>query len=409
MYNSNYNQKNEFYTKDVKKFKISDVEIQLKQDLKKIFKSTRTVRDLNPVCIFFKRYEEFLRTGISPWISTLQLYNSFKIHHDDSEKYFKCFVAEWDNIEFNKGNYKQKAQCRTIKSFTPEFVELYMKYKNVEFDKEFYEKYYRSITLFSVKNINKLKEVLNSLKKDRATPTGYSDILRNSDTEPELKKEAATPTGYNDILRRQDEEFEDILNDDFYHSTEKSPFRIYHKFQQISLSDKLEMFKGLYDIDLQQCFGSIAWHILDMKNSQLSFASLLNPKCKNELRQKIKDELGLETLDKAKEQICALFTEEYCTADKLDWYKALHKEIIRRCKKHFNSKVEWKGKEENINTMHKFFTYHEQMTIAKLSEECDVILNMHDGIITTNQPKNDFVEYLDFKFLLSVKEFKNAL
>ena len=118
----------------------------------------------------------------------------------------------------------------------------------------------------------------------------------------------------------------------------------------------------------------------------------------------------METITQAKQKICALFTESWTTGEKdVEWYNQLHFEIKRRARQHLGKKVLWNGQEVLIDTMHKLFTYHEQMIIAKLSEECNVILNMHDGIISTNRPKENHVEYLGFKFLLSIDQFVDII
>ena len=355
MSNSNYNTNSEF------------VQLNLKKDLKEILCLERTPRDLNIFFNFFKAYKMQKETNDVVFISTKKLQKAFGLKSNDYLIYFDKFIKEWQTSEYKSfGNDKS---CRTIKSFTDDFIDLCEKYINIEIPKDFYKKYYYALTDFSVNEIDYLKKIR------REREQSISRTLTSIDEE-------------------------------FYHSTENSPFRKYHKLQALTKSIKSKIFNGFYDIDLQQCFASIAWNILDMKNCELEFAWLLNPQFKNDLREKIKIDFNLNSIEEAKQKVCALFTEKLTTGEnKIVWYKNLHQEIKNRVSVYLGTKVEWNNKIEVIDTFHKFFTYHEQMIIKKLSQNLEVVLNMHDGIISKTKPSSNTVEYLGFEFLLSINEF----
>ena len=392
MSNSNYIIETDFVHSNDKYFSINDVENQLKADLKVLLNLKRTPRNLHIFSVFYKQYMLQKLTNEPVFISTKLLQNRFNIQADDYNRYFYTFVAEWEDETYS---VKEK-RCRRIKSFTPEFIVLCEKYQGIKFTKDFYRNYYYSIKEFSNDQINHLRKIFNRLKTQREEQS-IGIILREQTKQREEQSISGT-------LRI--EEFEDIISEDFYHSTEDSPFRMYHKLQSLTRTVKSKIFNGYYDIDLQQCFASIAWNILDMQSCSLPFAWMLNPQLKNDLREKVKNDFGLETIIEAKQKICALFTESWTSGEKnVEWYNQLHLEIIKRAKKYFNQKVLWHGQEVLIDTMHKFFTYHEQMIISKLSTKCEVILNMHDGIIATTKPKEDTIEYMGFKFLLSINQF----
>ncbi len=376
--NNNYNLKTEFVQQNTKKNKylIDEVAVELKIKLKNLLNMTRIPRDLNLFCIFFKAYQLQKTTNQPVFISTNLIKNSFGVKVLDYKKYFDEFVAEWEDETYS---VKEK-RCRRIKSFNQQFIDLCEEYSDLKLNSDFYKKYYYSVTMFSKHQLSELNRIFKSRREEREEQS-ISGTLRS-------------------------DEFEDIISEDFYHSTEDSPFRKYHKLQSLTRTTKSQIFDGYYDIDLQQCFASIAWNILDMQNCNLSFAWMLNPIFKNDLRKKVQSDFGLETIEEAKQKICALFTEAWTTGEKnVEWYNQLHFEIKKRVKKHLGQNILWNGKEVLIDTMHKFFTYHEQMIITKLSEECNVVLNMHDGIIATNKPSADYVEYLGFKFLLSINQF----
>lgn len=403
MSNSNYIIETDFVHSNDKYFSINDVENQLKADLKALLKLKRTPRNLHIFSVFYKQYNLQKSTNAPVFISTNLLKNRFKLNERDYSQYFDKFVAEWENNDWSYVN----RQCREIKSFTPEFIALCEKYAGIQFTKDFYKNYYYSIKEFSNDQINHLRKIFNRLNQEEREEKSIGGTLREK-TEINQKQNREERQSVSIILRN--EEFEGIISEDFYHSTEDSPFRIYHKLQSLTRTVKSQMFTGYYDIDLHQCFASIAWNILDMQNCSLPFAWLLNPQLKNEFREKVKSDFRLETITQAKQKICALFTESWTTGEKdVEWYNQLHFEIKRRARQHLGKKALWNGQEVLIDTMHKLFTYHEQMIIAKLSEECNVILNMHDGIISTNRPKENHVEYLGFKFLLSIDQFVDII
>jgi hypothetical protein len=399
MSNTNYNKKDDFYKKNENKFYLIDqVEDQLKNDLKVLLNLKRTPRNLHIFAVFYKQYNLQKITNRPVFISTNLLQKKFGLKDPDYKKYFDTFVAEWENTEWS---YVKK-QTREIKSFSQCFIDLCEKYQGIKFTKDFYKNYYYSIKEFSNTQIEHLQKIFNQIKNEKNNQGSSEAAIDN--TLRTFQKEGSGKAAIDNTLRR--EEFDSMISEDFYHSTEDSPFRVYHKLQTLTRSVKSQMFNGYYDIDLQQCFASISWGILDMQNCSLSFAWMLNPHMKRELREKIKKDFNLETIEEAKQKICALFTEAWTSGeDNVEWYHQLHLEIIKRAKKYLGQKVLWNGQEVLIDTMHKFFTYHEQMIIAKLSEQCNVVLNMHDGIISTTKPKEDTVEYMGFKFLLSINQF----
>ena len=402
MSNNNYSITDDFVYKN-KKYFIDEVATELKNDLKALLNLKRTPRNLHIFSVFYKQYNLQKSTNAPVFISTNLLKNRFKLNERDYSQYFDTFVAEWEDETYSYIN----KQCREIKSFTPEFIALCEKYAGIQFTKDFYKNYYYSIKEFSNDQINHLRKIFNRLNQEEREEKSIGGTLREK-TEINQKQNREERQSISSTLRN--EEFESIISEDFYHSTEDSPFRIYHKLQSLTRTVKSQMFTGYYDIDLHQCFASIAWNILDMQNCSLPFAWLLNPQLKNEFREKVKSDFHLETITQAKQKICSLFTESWTTGEKdVEWYNQLHFEIKRRARQHLGKKVLWNGQEVLIDTMHKLFTYHEQMIIAKLSEECNVILNMHDGIISTNRPKENHVEYLGFKFLLSIDQFVDII
>ncbi len=370
MLNTNYNTTTDFY-------KINEnILSNLKVDIKNILNLTRTPRNLDIFFNFFKACKLQMKTNSPVYISTLKLQKAFGIKSSDYKIYFEKLVAEWESEEYQ--SYGKDKTCRLIKSFTEEFISLCQKYHDLKLPRSFYQKYYYNIKEFSESQLNRLRTLF---KKEEREEKSISSTLRNIDSD-------------------------DLLIEDFYHSTEDSPFRVYHKLQSVTRATKSDIFNGYYDIDLQQCFASIAWHILDMKNCDLAYSWLLNPEFKHDLRQLIKKDFNLDSIEDAKKKVCALFTDEWTTGEKnVEWYQQLHNEIKKRVKTQLGQKVLWRGKEEVIDSFHKFFTYHEQMIIEKLSQNLDVVLNMHDGIIATNKPNQNSVEYLGFEFLLSINQF----
>ena len=368
MDNSNYIQTNEIIYENVKK------------DLKILLGLTNRPKSLNIFFNFYKACKLQLETNSPVFVSTLKLTKCFGVKSSDYKIYFEKFVDQWESEEYQ--SYGKDKKCRLIKSFTTEFIALCEKYNDLKLPRSFYQKYYYNIKDFTNNQIDRLKELFNS-RRERRQSISYTSF------------------------KSEEINFDDLLIEDFYHSTEDSPFRSYHKLQTMTKAVKKDIFSEYFDIDLQQCFASIAWHILDMKNCSLPYAWLLNPELKNDLRQLIKKDFNLETIVEAKQKVCALFTEQWTTGEKnIEWYLQLHNEIKRRVKEQLGQKVLWRGKEEVIDTFHKFFTYHEQMIIEKLSKNLEVVLNMHDGIIAKNRPKKNSVEYLGFEFLLSIEQFE---
>ena len=243
MSNNNYSITDDFVYKN-KKYFIDEVATELKNDLKALLNLKRTPRNLHIFSVFYKQYNLQKSTNAPVFISTNLLQNRFNLNERDYSQYFDTFVAEWEDE-----TYSIKNRCRRIKSFTPEFIALCEKYAGIQFTKDFYKNYYYSIKEFSNDQINHLRKIFNRLNQEEREEKSIGGTLREK-TEINQKQNREERQSISSTLRN--EEFEGIISEDFYHSTEDSPFRIYHKLQSLTRTVKSQMFTGYYDIDLQQ-------------------------------------------------------------------------------------------------------------------------------------------------------------
>lgn len=299
------------------------------------------------------------------FISTTTLQKKLSVNKETYEKYFDAWINEWDNEEYSFLNGK----CKTIKSFTSQFIDL-MNNPIVE------------------------KCVIpHDIKKSIAASTSHVDSLELKSLQSIINKSNLT-----------NEEKMELLQD-YETSSFDSPFRGYRPIKNIERKLRAELFKGCYDIDLEQAFASIAWFQLGMNESNVAYASFLMPENKKDFRNKVMEDFKIEDEKKAKTLINCLFSKHYTHSWGVQWFDNLHKEITRLFKKNTKTKVIWNGKSYKLDTMHKYFTYHEQLIIKNLEVMTNSVLNMHDGIISLTKPKTNYVEYNGNQYKLSIDKF----
>lgn len=340
-------------------------EKELKQLVGKAL-GTRSPRTLNIFYAFYRAYtssmkrqeQDTISNTLTAWLSTKTLQQKFGLNQNSYKKYFEAFVAEMSE------GYVSGYQSRIITRWTDNWMELMEAVgTDLRLPSEFYRKFYdKTVDMTDVQ-----REAIRKLMNKTSNKT-ISNTLRES------------------------------LDMGFFYSTDDSPFRIYNALQNISKTERRQLFAGNYDVDIESCFSAIAWNILDMKNCDLDYAYLLNPAFKLTLREKIMKELDCD-LTKAKSVVQYLFTNRTDCTMNISWLNRLHREINDRVRAQFN---------DTINTHHKFFTYHEQQIIEKYVAEQGlvVVLPIHDGFITTAQPQHLEVSYLGHNFQFSCDKFE---
>jgi len=329
----------------------------LKADLKEIFAMKRAPKDIRTFDVMrhvYDMHRNDLKCERDIFISTKHLKN-MNINQNVSKQYFDTFV-EWDNNEYTY----TKGLCRTIKCFTQPFVDLYNKYKELPISDVVVKSYSHSTEA--------IKDNLSELN-------------------------AASNKAFGEDTR------------DYYTSTPNSPFRKYHPLQNTKRADREWLFEGKWDVDITSCNGSIAWHELDLVNSNNPMAYLLNPEFSDILLNMLQDAFKCDRV-KAKEYRCIL-TSDYKTLYGVKWFDDLHIEINKRAWRKFGT-VMHKGKEVKIDTLHKYFTYVEQNIMEGVSSMCDEVLRIHDGLISNTKPNKNYVEYNGNRYTLKVKQMGEA-
>jgi hypothetical protein len=351
MYNTNYNT-------NLEKINILG-EKELCNLVKESVGMKRTPRNLDVFWAFTHIWRRHNKSSVESdtFLSTSILQNQLGICSRITQPYFNA----WTTIEEEWSYTRYK--CRNIVEWSPAFTEIMDKVSDMSIPKKIIEAFSRSVTPTS----DKAKEIISRVWNKREIPN----------------------------------------DDDYYVSTKTSPFRTYHQIQNIPKSEKEKIFNGMYDVDLEQAFGSIAWNVLNMSDCDLPYAWMLNPEMKNDFRKAVVSEFKLKTIDEAKTLICYLFSDKYKHSWGVEWFDNLHKEISSRVKSELGNTVSWKGNEEKINTFHKFFTYHEQMIMSNLTSREDIneVVNVHDGLISSTKPSLNTVDYLGKSYKLSVKRF----
>lgn len=219
---------------------------------------------------------------------------------------------------------------------------------------------------------------LNLMNQTQAITIPYSfikDVCYKTSTINDKQLELLR-TIYNNIHNTNNNTISSTLTD-YYHSTQTSSFRLYHPLQTLKKDQKAQAFKGMYDVDLDSCFSSICYYDLNIKDERL------NPACKDHFRSWVAKQLDVDTKE-AKAVISRLFTGKHTKYNKLPWFNDLFNKINRAVWKEIKTlkqqypELQW--------SHHQYFTYKEQCIINKVLPDCNLVLRMHDGFITSSLP-----------------------
>lgn len=334
----------------------------IRYELKEILEMNRAPKCIKTFWVMkhiWERHNSDINLEDSDIFISTTLLKKMNIGTNIYRKYFSKFVC-WDNEE----DYSMKyGRCRTIQNWTSAFIDLMNKTKSFDVPKEIAKEYCSSITPTSVAGKEKLLSIWSSMNKPQ---DNFSD---------------------------------------FYTSTHSSPFRVYHPLQNLKRAERNEKFKGCWDIDLVSAHTSIAYFELGLKETNLPFAWMLNPECKDLFIDTLMTEFSCSK-EKAKELRCIL-TTPFKHPYGVKWFDDLHAEISRRTKEQFK-RVEWKNKSINIDTHHKYFTWIEQQIINQLSADNETLLNIHDGIITKNKPTSNTIIFNNNTYKLKIEEMGEA-
>ena len=361
-------------------------EEQLKYYIKEKLGFKRTPRDITTYYVFMlvRNIHEAIKEvegsfyNSEMFVSTTILQQRFKIHGRTYAPYFKSLISGYEDESYSIN----LGLARTIKSWSPLFDEMYNETRHIEIHESIYKQY-----VCQTESIN--NDVLDFIKNsiNKTTTTNHHSVMYLTSLD-QLKQQLINN------------------NNNFYVSTKSSPFRKYHFIQSIPKELRKEVFKGCYDIDLEQAFASITWNELDFKNSSIDNGWMLNPECKKDFRRVVQKEFNLKSESEAKTQICYLFSKEYTHSwGGPKWFDDLHKSITEKIRTKLYKEVEWKGKKVEIDTFHKFFTFHEQNIINIISQQNNVVVNMHDGVISKTKPITNTVTYNGGQYKLSVHQF----
>ena len=327
----------------------------LKQAIKIDLEKTRAPKNIDTFWVFKMIYESTdVNSDQDVFVSTAGLFN-MGIQSSVMQPYFNNYIGQWDNPNWSFGGYK----CRTIKSWSPKFIELMERTKDLQVPDYIKETY---------------------LKKQTAIGDNLDDL-----------KESWSKVSDKDM-------------DENYVSTSASPFRKYHALQTVKKSERDEVFEGKYDVDLSKAHTAIAFHELDMKNCDLPMSWALNPDFSDVLIDKIKTDFDCDD-EKAKDIRCSL-TSTKKNSYGVKWFDDLGWEIQRRAENQYKS-VKFEGRRVLVNTLHKYFTFVEQEIMNKLSSQNDIdeVLRMHDGLISKTKPVNNHIEFNGNIYPLKIQKF----
>ena len=334
-----------------------NTEIDIKKELSNVLNKKRMIRSLDTFWVFKHVWEIHQRCDERKniFVSTKKLLD-MGINTPVYKPYFDLFIGEWEDETYNWSNSNLR-RCKYISTWSPYFEELMEKTKSFDVPQEIVKSYSHKIS--PLENPTKL--------------SGAWDKL-----------------------------FPNKPMQDFMTSTCNSPCRLYHPIQNVKKDARDWAFKGMYEIDLSSAFGSIAFNVLGMKDSHLEGAWMLNPQCKDIFLEKLCDTFRCDKA-KAKEQRSALFVDKNPWG--ILWYDNLNKDITRRAQKHYGTYV-LRGKRVQIDTLHKFFTYHEALLIdsIKVRLDVDAVLTIHDGLISTSKPAINTLQTSNGDYLLSVRK-----
>lgn len=318
----------------------------LESNIKNLVKDSLSMRVRPKSLNTFYYFHHVYNTDSDSYVSTDVLQNRLGIGSKTYKNYFDKWVQERED------DWVIGVKCKKIISWTPSFISLMDKTKDVEIPYSFFEKMYWQTMRVEKENLEIMKKAFADRK----------DLSQKVEC--------------------------------FYKRTENSSFRWYNAIQNTTKEEKAKYFKGFYDVDIESCFSSICYHELKIDDERL------NPQLKNEFRQWVSEKLDVD-LTEAKQIISRLFTGTYTKYNKIDWYdelfqrinKAVYKEIDKLKISHPD--IKW--------THHQFFTYKEQEIIEKIIPNVDLLLRMHDGVIIKNKPDMDMLRQITYPHLLSVK------
>lgn len=187
----------------------------------------------------------------------------------------------------------------------------------------------------------------------------------------------------------------------FYTSTKLSPNRRYHPDCVKPKEDRMQKYNDCYHIDLEAAFASIAYNLLDFDNP---YKWLLNDKMA--LRNKIMDSYNCDYKE-AKTISQFLFTNKTWTTKDCDWLHSLHCDISHTVYELINNTYK---QDLNLNSHHKFFTYHERQIIDTYvaQNNLDIALYIHDEIISKTKPSSYQVDYLGNTYYFSLEYSKET-
>ncbi len=286
------------------------------------------------------------------FINTTSLQIDFKIKTQTYQPYLECFVKEYRcDWKYTEG------KAREILSFTDEFVEL-MEWCDVEFGRLQYPETF--IQYFCYERVRMHPKLLRLLDE-------------KCDEFSEEERDLLWTDGYYKIKRTKS-------------------FRKYDNLVNCPKELRNRLFEGYYQLDLDACFASIAYHELGMKDCGLEYAELLCGSRKLEFRELIMQSFGCD-YNKAKIISQYLFASPYTHSHgkNVNWFNNLHKEITKRLKEILSDKeknrVEFYGKMKKIDCFHAYFTYHEQMIIQNIKNH--PLFQIHDAIVL--EPEDELI------------------
>jgi len=283
-----------------------------------------------------------------PFISTAILQNRLGLRTNHYKPYFDAWIEDF------VGNPIKGKMCRYVK-WSPIFIKLMADTAHYSIPKSFIKK-------VAYKTIDMNKEQIEMLRR---------------------------------IHNNNNHTISSTLTD-FYHSTQTSSFRLYHPLQTLKREEKKQAFKDMYDVDIDSCFSSICYHELGIKDERL------NPALKQEFRSWVQKELGLDSIQEAKEVVSRLFTGQHTQYNQYPWFNQLFNRINDAVWKEIKSlqqshpEIQW--------SHHQYFTHMEQRLIDKVLPECNLVLRMHDGFITGSMPNMDEINRLAYPHRFSLQK-----
>ena len=300
---------------------------ELKAAVKKSLQMKREPRNLNIFYLFWTSYH-YTKPNEMPFVATSVLQRRFKISSAKYKKYFDGWVGKFC------GRPVKGLQCRYIETWTPQFIQLMNETKSISIPRTFFKE-----LCYQTKSINKqLLSIINNNNTPFSSPFT-----------------------------------------DYYHNTKDSPFRWYHAAQGLTKQQKRQLFGGCYDIDIESCFSSIAYHDLKIHDDRL------RPENKKYLRAAIMRDFRCDE-PKSKQWVSILFSQPYKHSWGVKWFDQLHKLVTAHVDAWIQNNSSWAP--DGGWSYHKVFTFMEQRIMNKIITEDNLVLRMHDGCIMKEIPHN---------------------